>query len=49
MFDANAKKDPQKVILYFEDERWTNEQVKIIQKRLFFILWAGIQFENTMH
>ncbi|ODM91184.1 Long-chain fatty acid transport protein 4 [Orchesella cincta] len=34
VFDKNARKDPEKVIIRFENERWTNEQVQILANKI---------------
>lgn len=47
MFDENANKNPEKVILYFEEELWTNKQVgphcEVKDLNLvYFAIWQSI-------
>lgn len=54
MFDENANKNPEKVILYFEEELWTNKQVgphcEVKDLNLvYFAIWQSIAHRALLY
>jgi len=47
MFSSTAARMPDKIMLYFEDEKWTFKQVREGEERERFVRWGEVQSPDS--